>query len=204
MEITHRALAVLNLSDHVPDLSKGGHAIVLAMTNSSWLANPSPPLNKVTDALNLLDDLEVKTKGKGFGTAKARNAQKRVVIGLLQQLQAFTQVIADANPADAETIIQSAGMSVKKVTKRQKNTIAARQGDLSGLVILIAMVAARTAGYVWQWSTDQKDWTTLPQVFKSRSSVAGLTPGVTYYFRYRTSSPKGETDWSQIVALLVT
>jgi hypothetical protein len=42
------------------------------------------------------------------------------------------------------------------------------------------------------------------QVFKSRSSVSGLTPGVTYYFRYRTSSPNGEADWSQIVALLVT
>src|SRR4051812_12505779 len=102
METTHRALAVLNLSDHVPDLSKQGQAIVLAVTNSSWLPNPNPPLTKVSDALKLLDELEVVAKGKGFGSAKARNVQKRVVIKLLQQLQGFTQDTADANPDKAE------------------------------------------------------------------------------------------------------
>jgi len=204
MEKTHRALAVLNLSDHVPDLSKQGYSVVLACTNNTWLANPSPSLTQVSDALKLLNDLEVVAKGKGFGTAKARNVQKKVVIKLLQQLQGFTQIVADKNPDQAEAIIQSAGMSVKRVTPRQKNALGVRQGDASGLVLLMAAVAARNAGYTWQWSTDQKTWTTLAQVFKTRSSVGGLTPGVTYYFRYKSSSPKGESDWSQIVALLVT
>jgi hypothetical protein len=33
--------------------------------------------------------------------------------------------------------------------------------------------------------------------------ISGLTPGQTYYFRFRALTRKGMRDWSQVVSLIV-
>jgi hypothetical protein len=202
MVTTHRALVVLKLSNNSVALSKEGHAIIVAMTNNVWFGSPSPTLILLGDLLKALDDANVLAKAPG--AAATRRTAMKAVVNALQQEAGYVQGIADANPAKAEEIILSAGMRVKRVTVRQRNTDQVNQGGLSGLVLLMAAVAGPTACYLWQWSTDQKNWTNLPQVFTSRTSVSGLTPATTYYFRYKTVKPKhGETDWSQVISLLV-
>ena len=114
------------------------------------------------------------------------------------------QQVADANVSTAESIIQSAGMNVKKVTLHTKGDIAAQHGTVSGSAHLIAKAAASRASYEWQYSTDQKTFTNAPSTLQAKTDVAGLTMGTTYFFRVRPVTKTGEGNWSQVVSLLVT
>lgn len=202
-----RAIAVLYLLTNISELIKQAKAIVLAMTNNAYFTSPMPSLNAVTAAITGLDLAEVLARGKGAGTAQARDLQKAILLKLLRELQFYVQGIADGAATQdlAEAIITSAGMKLKKVTGRQKNHDEVRHGSTSGAVVLIATVlAAPRAAYFWQWSTDQKSWTSLPVAQVAKSSVSGLTPATTYYFRYHTVSRKtGTSDLSQIMSILV-
>jgi hypothetical protein len=198
-----RFIAVLKLATVISLLIKQGKAIVQAMTNNIWFTTPSPALAAVSALLDALEGAEVLARSKAPGAVKARNAQLVLVVAALRALQAYVQSIADANLPHAEAIILSAGMFVKKVTPRQKNTFKATQGSVSGLVLLVAAHAAIKASYVWQWSLDMKSWTTLPQTMVAKTELSGLTPATVYYFRYRAVTKAGEGDWSQIISLLV-
>jgi hypothetical protein len=59
------------------------------------------------------------------------------------------------------------------------------------------------ATYYWGFSLDQRGWTSAADSMTARVTIAGLTPGQTYYFRYRTLTRKGMSDFSQIVSFLV-
>ena len=203
--VIRRAIAVLYLLANISQLIKQAQAIVLAMTNNAFFVGPMPSLSAVTAAILDLDVAEVAAKGKATGTAQARDVKEAVLLKLLRELQFYVQGIADSMPDQSEAIIVSAGMKVRKLTPRQKNHDEARQGHVSGLVVLIATVlAAPKAVYFWQWSSDQKTWTSLPMAFQATTSVSGLTPATMYYFRYHTVSKKtGTGDLSQSISLLV-
>ncbi len=96
-----------------------------------------------------------------------------------------------------------AGLSVKKRTKRNKPPVRAVQGPTSGSAWLELLRVARIATYFWQFSVDQKNWSSAPETMKAKLLLTGLTPGQTYYFRFRALTSKGPVDYSQIVSLLV-
>ena len=203
--IIRRVIAVLYLLTNIAGLIKQAKAIVLAMSNNAFFVNATPALSKVTDAILSLDVAEVLAKGRAPGTAEARDVQKAALLKLLRELQFYVQGIADNSPDQSEAIITSASMSVKKLTPRQKNQDEVRQGHVSGALLLIATVLeAPRAVYFWQWSTDQKTWTSLPMAFVSTTSISGLTPATTCYFRYHTVSKKtGTSELSQMLSILV-
>jgi hypothetical protein len=74
---------------------------------------------------------------------------------------------------------------------------------VSGTVNLVAKSAGTRAAYDWQYSTDQKTWTTLPMTLQAKTGVSGLTAGTTYYFRVQSLIKTGTENWSQIVSLMV-
>ena len=47
-----------------------------------------------------------------------------------------------------------------------------------------------------------KTWADLPPTTDSKTSVTGLVPGTTYYFRHRTFTTAGYSDWSIPVAFI--
>src|SRR6202040_2907628 len=96
------------------------------------------------------------------GTAETRNAKLVVLHGDLRHLVDHVQGVANANPSQADAIIQSAGMAVRKVTLRTKGELAVKLGAVSGSVKLVAKAVAPRACYDWQYSTDQKTWTEAP------------------------------------------
>jgi hypothetical protein len=127
----------------------------------------------------------------------------------LVTLKAYVQTVANtATPENAPAIIQSSGMSVRKVTQRDKAALVAKQGSVSGSVKLVAKAAARSAAYEWQYSTDQKTWTTLPITLQAKTGVSGLTPATTpattYAFRVQEVTRTGVENWSQIVTRVVS
>jgi hypothetical protein len=200
-----RAIAVLKMSPKVKSLITFAQSVATTMTDNSTFPSPSPTLTTFQADIAALVTAETAALARAKGAADTRNSKLAVVRADLASLRNYVQNVVDAsNPANSESIIGSAGMAVRKVTLHDKPALAVKQGSVSGTVTLSAKAAAKKAAYNWQYSTDQKTWTSLPQTLKAKTGVSGLTSGTIYYFRSQALTPKGgEGDWGQIVALLV-
>ena len=100
-------------------------------------------------------------------------------------------------------MIESAHMSVRKAPKRNIPEVSAKNGDVSGKVILAAKAVAQTATYFWEYSEDQSTWTPVPETMQARTEVSGLTSARVYYFRFRALTRAGRQDYSHTVSLVV-
>jgi hypothetical protein len=204
MSTTHHVLVALNLSAHVPDFIKEGRAIVTAMTGNPHFPAAASLVTTAGTAIDTLDTAETAALTRAKGTAEARNTALAAAKAVLHQLGGAVQTVADASGDQAEAMILSAGMAVRKVTPRQKQVFHAVQ-DVSGTVILFAVVVAHATAYNWQMSPDGKTWTSLPTTSKARTTVSGLTPGLTYSFRHEPVLTRGAApEWSQVISILVT
>ena len=101
-------------------------------------------------------------------------------------------------------------VSGKTIGTFTKAVLAATQAQPAGLVHLVANVAVLTADlegkvfFNWQYSSDGgKTWIAAPSTPHGKTSLAGLTPLVTYSFRACVTARNVTTPWSQAVTLLV-
>jgi Fibronectin type III domain len=200
---TKRLVAVLNLPGPVPKLLEVGDTAHTSMTASTLLStctNPTPAGFKTDlDALRAAQAI----KGNGPAAISARNdAQKQVRRDMINY-RIFVQQSADANEAQAATIIASAGLALKKVTARTKPDLAIVQGATIGTAIARAKSRGPRATYWWSSSTDQKAWVSAPATRIAQATFAGLTPGTMYYFRFQVLTKAGLSDWSQVVGFMV-
>jgi hypothetical protein len=201
---THRALASLKLPTKVPALITYCQGIVTAMTGNASFPNPTPPLATVTTAINALQTAETAALARAKGAVATRNEKRAALVQMLQQLKGNIQSAADANPDNSASIIQGAGIAVKKTPVRAPRVFGAKPGDVSGSVKLETDSAARRASYEWEYSVDGgKTWVTAPATLQAKTTVSGLTPGATVTFRYRPVTKVGEGDWSQPTSIIV-
>lgn len=201
----HRTLVATKLPKPVPALIKIAQAIIAALTGNAHFPNPNPPLATLNAGLAALVAAETATQTRAKGTVPARNAALAQLLSDVQMAKAYVQQVADANPEQAEAIITSAGMTVRKTTTRAKPTFVARQGTTSGSVKLAARAAALRASYEWEWSGDGgKTWTPVAPTLQAKTAISGLPVGTTVQFRYRSVTKTGASDWSQPTSLLVT
>jgi hypothetical protein len=199
-----KTLATLKLPTHVPALLSVAEAIVQAMTKNPSFPNPTPSIATVASALAALQSAEVATQTRTRGTVAARNEKLAVLVSLLTRLKAYVQGMADDDPDHAPSLIESAGMSVKQITRPAKPAFAVRSGSVSGTVRLAARSAGDRASYQWAWSTDGgTTWRIAPTTLQAKTSLSGLTPASVASFRYRAVTTTGPTDWSEAVSFLV-
>ena len=199
-----RSIVVLKLSNKKKSVIAYAQNVAAAMTNNAHFPSPTPSLATFQTDIAALSAAEAAVLSRTKGAVEARNAKLLVVVGDLVNLKNYVQTtVATATAADAESTIQSAGMSVRKTTPHDKPALEAKQGSVTGTVNLIAKAAGKSAAYSWQYSTDQKTWTSVPQTLRSKAGVSGLTAGTAYYFRVQPLTRTGTEDWSQMVALLV-
>jgi hypothetical protein len=200
----HRSLASLKLPTPVPALITYAQGIVKAMTANAAFANPTPTLAAVTSAISDLQTAETATLARTKGAAAVRNEKKTALVTLLQQLRGYVQAEADANVETGASTIQSAGLAVRKTPVRPPRVFAAKPGDVSGAVKLVAAAAAHRASYEWEYSIDGgKTWVIAPATLQAKTTLSGLTAGTTVQFKYRPVTKTGEGDWSQVVSLIV-
>ncbi len=199
-----RSVAVLKLSPRVKNVITFAQSVASALTNNPHFPSPTPTLATFLADVAALNTAETAVLSRTKGAAVARNAKLAIVKIDLENLKSYVQTAAaGATPADADAMIESAGMTIRKVTLHDKPALAAKDGSVSGTVNLSAKAAGKKAAYTWQYSTDQKTWTTVPQTMESKTGVSGLTAGTQYYFRFQSVTKAGVGDWSQTVALLV-
>jgi hypothetical protein len=200
-----RAIAVLKMSRKVKTLITFAQSVATAMANSATsFPSPVPPLATLQADIAALVTAETAALSRAKGAVETRNAKLAVVKTDLETLKTYVQSVADAAiPTDAEAVIQNAGMALRKVTLHDKAALNAEQGSVSGTVVVMAKAVAKRAAYSWQYSTDQKTWTSVPPTIQAKTGISGLTSGTLYYFRMQPLTPSGEGDWTQIVSLVV-
>lgn len=202
-----RFLIALNLPEYeVPLFVSKARFIVERMTGNAWFPSPDPPLADIQAALDDLAKAETTAFTRALGAVAARNEKRLVLVARLQHLQAYVQAIATANLESAASIIESAGMDVKKVGKPPPRAFGASPGRVSGDVDLVVPSAGDRAAYEFQHSLDAgKTWLGLPDpvATKTKVTVRGLTPGATVHFRVRATVKGATGDWSQMISIIV-
>jgi len=140
-----------------------------------------------------------KTKPQTVSIEDRNNAFEKVKADL-RSLRNDVQVLADADPANAESIITSACMSwrTQSIHGKQQNT--ATDGAQSGSVDL---TADGTGPHRWRWSTDGIVWHEMVPTLRANKTAYGLTPGTVYHFQNCKILPNDvEDEWSQSVTIM--
>ena len=199
----HPIVAML-LPRAVPALVTYSEQVMQKMTGNLYFPTPTPTLATVTQAIDGLRAAAATALTRAKGTATAREDKRKALAKVMKQLGGYIQTISDANPETGATIIESAGVSVKKETPRKPRIFEATPGPVTGSAKVTAPSAANRVAYEWQTSTDGgKTWGTSATTLQARTVVTGLTAGSTVMFRYRAVTKTGEADWSQSVSLIV-
>ena len=200
---THTIIAVLDLKISVQDLIGLVKTIVTNMSASPYFKAPVPPLATISADNAKLETLQATALTKTKGAAAARNAQRAIVTADLHLLKAYVQSVANADEANAETIIKSAGFTVRKATPRVKQDLTLKPGKVSGVINAAAKAAVGRASYDWEYSTDGTTWTALPTTLQAKTVLTGQKAGSTVYVRHRVVTKAGVGDWGQAVSMLV-
>jgi hypothetical protein len=199
-----RSIATLRTTGPVPALISFATAVVTRMTGNSAFPTPAPPLATVAAAIADLQNAETAAAAKTKGAVTVRNDKRAALVTLLRQLESYVQNQADSNLENGAAVIESAGISVRKLGVRKPRTFTAVQGATSGTITLIAASAAHRASYEWQYSTDGgKTWTFAPGTLQAKTTIPALTPGASVQFKYRPVLKAGDGDWSQAVTIIV-
>jgi hypothetical protein len=194
---------VLALPTRNKDLLAFAKAVQAALTNNPHFPSPNPTLPVLAADIAAFDQAETAAASKGAGVATQRNAKKTKVVQDLRHIRDYVQGVGETLTSDAVSVVESAGLRVRKHTTRKKQAFEIKDGPTSGTVLLVAKAVAPFATYYWQTSLDGKAWTSCPDTLKATTTVSGLTAGQTYSFRFRTLSRAGASDFSQVVTHLV-
>jgi hypothetical protein len=120
------------------------------------------------------------------------------------QLATYAQGVLRAGPSTAAPPILAAVMmyASRVGTRKPKAALAVTQGP-SGTVKLVALAILNALIYDWDWSLDQVVWS-CSRTGEANTTVTGLMPGKTYYFRVRAFlRGNTTTDYEQTISFMV-
>ena len=204
MSTLQRLILVLLWPSRPGDVVGFVEAILAAMFNSTYFTNPTPTQPVLQADLATFIKALGASQTKAEGTKEVRDEAEHALKSHVRQLMQFAQAAMDANLSQAALMAASSGFQTKKSAKRTKPDVELKWGLVSGTVVMIVKSLGIHVTYFYAFSSDQKVWTNLTPSHYASATVSGLTPGVTYYFRFQTLKPGvGMSDWSQTYAILV-
>jgi hypothetical protein len=200
-------IVVLKISDKKTNISPNAADIVAAIkANADTFADPASALGTLDADITALVASEAAARNRMPGAVSQRLRDRLKVMNGLRHARDYVQGVAESQPtiAAAVVVIETARMHVKRrAQRRPKAVLAVKDGLVSGSVVLVALAVARTATYFWEVSMDQAQWT-VRRTMQATVTIESLTPGLTYYFRFRSLTPRGgESDYSQPVSHIV-
>ena len=166
--------------------------------------SPSPTLLAVTGHISALQNAQAIVETRLIGSAAKRDVKYSVVCKDIFSLMGYVQALANkaGSQMAAIAIISASGFSVKGTNTFTKPPLAAKNTKMQRTVLLLAKAAAKRASYRWQQSTDKTNWIELPITLKAKALAKNLEPGI-WYFRFRSVTKDGETDWCVPVKVVV-
>jgi len=201
--MARKLYVALNLPRNASEVPAYAKHIAACMAGNPYFPSPNVPIATLLAHVADLEAAEVVTRSGLRGAAAARNAKLIIVKGDLEQLRIYVQTVARQHGEDAAAVVVSSGMSIKQVAGPKKPDFEAKQGKRSGSVRLVVRHPGVVTSFDWQYSIDGEHWTDAQSKVRANVDIDGLTPGTRYWFRYRTLTAEGTSDWSERLTLLV-
>jgi len=199
-----RIIAVLRFPDDIPGKIIRCTTIKDCITGNTFFTTPTPSMATFgSDISKLIEAQATLDSGKAGGTAD-RDAALDVLAFDATRLLNYVQGIADATPAEAEQIIESAGMFIKAHGGKKTQSYKAHS-ELSGTVRLTVPSFPIPRPVVWEISSDNVAWSLFKVSRLSDCTKGGLNPGQLYYFRYYSidenneDTPRSETISCRVI-----
>jgi hypothetical protein len=214
MATVHRARAALNIDrDKTVSVVGRTNAMCVGLDNHAALfPNPTVPTSALKAQVVVVNEAEIVAASRAKGTAKARNVQRNILVGMLEIELVYIQTIADqaATWDQAVAIIEAGGLPVAQIPKQTKDILMVKQGPKSGSVILEGNVGAlagpsrRRFFFNWEYTLDGKTYVTLPSTPSRTTTVHGLTPLTSVGFHVSVTDMNNVTGpWSPTVFFVV-
>ena len=196
----------LKLPPKIADFIIRGQNVHDQMTaNAKTFPSPNPSMAVLQTQIDDLHTKETLAQTRASGAVAARDNSKLVLKTSLENERQYVESLCAADPGNALTIAQNAGMTLKVAPTRSKPPLAVKAGAVSGAVTIVAKATKGAKANHWQYSLDAgKTWIDLPPTTKAKTSIANLTPGTTVTVRARALTKVGLEDWGQDVTHLVT
>ncbi len=187
-------------------LANGNARVAAIEARPDLYAAPNPSLAQCKANLGKLAASMEAAVGAGPVARAAVKAAAEVVTSDQNLLGAYIQSLADAaTPEQGAVLIATALFDLRKVrTPGARAELVVKLGPTSGSARLQVARIAGALVYYWEVSTDGKTFSKAVDTDKVSALLTGLTPGQTYFFRFRAFVRKsGYTNYSQVVSLLV-
>lgn len=178
---------------------------VTSMAGNPNFTAPSPTLASITIAVNALETASVAALGGGADDTANRHSKEAALDLLLKSLGAYVEGVANTTPANADAIIFSAGMDVKRKGGRTAHEFAVKVTGNPGEVKLTDRGVKRGA-HEFQMSTDpntEASWARIYAGTKGTFTKTGLASGTRYYFRSLVIDKHGTGPWSSVLNTIV-
>jgi hypothetical protein len=177
--------------------------VVQKMTGNPNFVSPGTYITALAAAATAYQ-AAMQAMGTTKDVSEARNAAKQGVKDALAHVKDYVNSVVEKLPPDqGMAAIESAGLNAEKRSTYQKPPLEIKYGGLAGSVLIVALAAAKSAMYYFEYSADGKSWSACPSVMKCKTALSGLTIGTTYYFRVHAQTRKGLTDLSNVVSFVV-
>ena len=179
--------------------------IVESMTTNAHFPNPQPVLANITTQAQALDAAYLASLTHLKGTSDKTSVARKVLALSLKTLSGYVEGIANLDPDNAENIIISAGMPVKRPSVHGPKIFTVKPGKASGSVNLDSK-AGKGAVYVYEMTTDPNtpaSWTNIYIGKTTRFLKTGLSSGQRYYFRVAVIIKGIQQPWSPVVNAVI-
>jgi len=201
-----KTVALLLSKKSVPVILTEAKHYVSCMTGNINFPNPTPSLAVVSVNIASVEAAYQTSLTKTRGTKGLMYMELNTLELSLKLLAAYVEANANVDIVNAENIILSAGMRVKKPSVRKPKIFSAKAGNIEGDVVLNSKAVKRGA-YIYQMTTDPGATTGWADVYKGihvRALVEGLTLGKLYFFRMAVIDKNGVGAWSHDISFIAT
>ena len=138
----------------------------------------------------------------GSGKVAARNVAQLNMDNEMDYLLPEIFKVGNSDPVNAITHYQTIGVSWYEREGHKRPEIDVKHGDVSGSFYLYVGALKGHYAAMW-WITTypefaEDNWKFADFSHHGKGYISGLTKGMTYYFRAKTSSVEGKSDWTQV------
>ena len=196
-------LGLANLS--VPQIIANADHYVQSMTGNTHFPAPTPTLAAVNAQVLVLKAAFNTAQTRAKGASNIMHVELNTLKAMLKGLAGYVETMANANPANAENIINSAGMTAKKTAAHAPKVFSVVALKTPGVVRLNSK-ATRGASYLYEMTTDQTLQTGWANIYFGsvvKFDKSGLVSGTRYFFRVAVSIKGIVGPWSHDLSVIV-
>ena len=185
-----QSIVVASLPNKVSEVIEACRVVLIRMSGNPYFSSPNPTLEVFREHIYALEATDANVKNSPDGVS-IRDAALYVINRDVRHLVNYVQLIADADPDNAEVIINSSGLHIKKTRSGSREKGYDVQSKTTGIVILSAPANNYRYPYIWEVSKNAIDWSFLMVSRNCTAKCETLISGKIYYFRYTVV---GEND----------